>query len=241
MSTFARHDPQPNMVPKSGSDGKIDAGWIPAGLGGDVAAEAADRIAADNAEAAARISGDATNAAAVTSEAAARAAAISSEASTRAAADSSNAAAISSESSARISGDAANSAAISSEASTARAAESAEAATRAAANALLAKGSWGGMLKAPEVTVYVIEQHATFAGTINALYAQLTSGTCTVAVKINGTAVTSISAAACDNTAKTFAATGANTFAIGDRITFEVAVIASPVGLGITIEWTKTI
>lgn len=75
---------------------------------------------------------------------------------------------------------------------------------------------------------YVLELYAAYAYTINTLQIISTSGTCTAAVKINGTSVTGISAVSVSSTIATGTATALNTVAVGDKITL---VITSPSSL----------
>jgi len=75
---------------------------------------------------------------------------------------------------------------------------------------------------------YVLELYANYAYTINELKVISDLGTCTVAVKINGTNVTGISAVSVSTTIATGTATAANTVAIGDKITL---VVTSPTTL----------
>jgi len=72
---------------------------------------------------------------------------------------------------------------------------------------------------------YTLELYAQYAYTINELKIISELGTCTAAVKINGTDVTGISAVSVSATIATGTASAANTVAIGDKITM---VISSP-------------
>ncbi len=82
---------------------------------------------------------------------------------------------------------------------------------------------------------YVIEEYSPCAGTINKLVSDLTSGTCTIAIKINGTDVTSLSAVSATSSQLVSTATGAKTYALGDRITAVVSSSATPVKLAMTL------
>ena len=75
---------------------------------------------------------------------------------------------------------------------------------------------------------YVIELYAAYAYTINQLKVIAGAGTGTVAVQINGTNVTGISAVNVSTSIATGTATAANTVAVGDKVTF---VLSSPSGL----------
>lgn len=96
-------------------------------------------------------------------------------------------------------------------------------------------------LDTPTDKTYTAMSYATFSGTINAIYGLKTSsGTLTLAIKINGTDVTSLSGLSVTSTPQNVAATAANTFAIGDRLTFTVSSSSTPTDLEGTIDITKT-
>jgi hypothetical protein len=78
------------------------------------------------------------------------------------------------------------------------------------------------------------------AGTVDSLTWDATSGSVTVAVKINGTDITSLSAVAVSSSGPTTTnATGANTFAIGDRVTLVYSSASTPVGVELALNITK--
>jgi len=68
-------------------------------------------------------------------------------------------------------------------------------------------------------TTYTLELYAAYAYTINELKIIADAGTCTAAVKINGTNVTGISAVSVSTVIATGTASAANTVAVGDKIT----------------------
>lgn len=89
-------------------------------------------------------------------------------------------------------------------------------------------------------TTYVIEYYAAYAYNINQLKIVADAGTCTAAVKINGTNVTGISAVSVSTSVATGTATAANAVAVGDKVTL---VITSPSGLNnlqASIKTTRT-
>lgn len=116
-----------------------------------------------------------------------------------------------------------------------------EADARADADAILAAMSWGGQLDEPQEKVYVLEQFAPCPGTIIALKAQGGDGDGTVTIAIDGTPVTGLDEVDLDDTAKSFTATAANTFAAGARITYEFSDLDGLIDLGLTVLWTKTL
>jgi hypothetical protein len=92
------------------------------------------------------------------------------------------------------------------------------------------------LIEAPTAKTYTLCQYATTGGTIANLIAKLSSGTCTVAVKINGTDVTGLAAVAVTSAESTTAATAANTIAVGDTITAVVSSVSSPADLALVVE-----
>lgn len=85
-----------------------------------------------------------------------------------------------------------------------------------------------GSLLSPVNGTYTLDLTATEGFTINTLYTQLSSGTLTLAVQINGTNVTGLSAVAVTTTLTTSTATAANTVAIGQKVTLVVSSASSP-------------
>lgn len=81
---------------------------------------------------------------------------------------------------------------------------------------------------------------APFAFTINSFTADLDSGTVTVAVKINGTNVTGLSAVAVSSTKATTNGTAANTVAVGDVVALTFSSASTPIALRATINATRS-
>ena len=88
-------------------------------------------------------------------------------------------------------------------------------------------------------TTYTLELFAAYAYTINQLKIISASGTCTVAVKINGVDVTGISAVAVSSTIATGTATAANTVAIGDKITLVTTSNSALTNLQASLKTTR--
>lgn len=85
-----------------------------------------------------------------------------------------------------------------------------------------------------------LEAKARWAGTIDGIYGLATSsGTLTLAIQINGVNVTSLSGLSVTSTPQDVAATGANTFAIGDRITAVISSSSSPANLEFSLQATR--
>lgn len=80
---------------------------------------------------------------------------------------------------------------------------------------------------------------APFGFTINSFTADDDSGTVTVAVKINGTDVTGLSAVAVSSTKATTNATAANTVAAGDVVSLTFSSASTPVNVRATVNWTR--
>jgi hypothetical protein len=88
-------------------------------------------------------------------------------------------------------------------------------------------------------TTYTLELFAAYAYTINQLKIISASGTCTVAVKINGVDVTGISAVAVSSTIATGTATAANTVAIGDKVTLVTTSNSALTNLQASLKTTR--
>ncbi len=97
-----------------------------------------------------------------------------------------------------------------------------------------------GFIEAATAKTYTLDLACAFACTINSLNIKTVSGTCTVAIKINGVDVTSLSAVSVSSVLSTTSATGANTVAIGNAITLVVSSISAPVDTAFTLKITKT-
>jgi hypothetical protein len=88
-------------------------------------------------------------------------------------------------------------------------------------------------------TTYTLELYAQYAYTINQLKIISASGTCTVAVKINGVDVTGISAVAVSSTIATANASAANTVAVGDKITLVTTSNSALTNLQASLKTTR--
>jgi hypothetical protein len=86
---------------------------------------------------------------------------------------------------------------------------------------------------------YTIELYANYAYTINELKIIADAGTCTANLKINSTSVTSISAVSVSNSIATATASGANTVAVGDKITLVTTSNSGLNNLQLTIKTTR--
>jgi hypothetical protein len=81
---------------------------------------------------------------------------------------------------------------------------------------------------------------ARFARTINGIYGLKTSaGTCTVSVRINGTAVTGLGSLSVTSSTQDATATAANAIAIGDIVTLVISSSSSPANLQFTLQSTR--
>lgn len=88
-------------------------------------------------------------------------------------------------------------------------------------------------------TTYTIELYANYAYTINELKIIADAGTCTAALKINGTNVTGISAVSVSTSIATGTASAANTVAVGDKITLVTTSNSGLNNLQLTIKTTR--
>lgn len=89
-------------------------------------------------------------------------------------------------------------------------------------------------------TTYTISPSSAYGYTINTLKVICTSGTCTAAIKINGVAVTGISAVSVSNVIATGTATALNTVAVGDVVTFVTSSNSSLIDIKAAIKITRT-
>jgi hypothetical protein len=88
-------------------------------------------------------------------------------------------------------------------------------------------------------TTYTIELYANYAYTINELRIVADAGTCTANLKIGATSVTGISAVAVSNSIVLAPASGANTVAVGDKITLVTTLNSGLNNLQLTIKTTR--
>lgn len=92
---------------------------------------------------------------------------------------------------------------------------------------------------AADGTTY-LSAKASFAFTISQIRGlKTTSGTCTLAIKINGTSVTGLSSLSVTSTTQDAPATAANSVAVGDEITCVISSSSSPVDLRFTLKCTR--
>lgn len=105
-----------------------------------------------------------------------------------------------------------------------------------ATSARMGSFSWNGT--AYDTTIY-LNAYSAYAYTIvSILGIQTTSGAVTVALKINGTNVTGLSAISVTSSPQNVSASGANNLAIGDVLTLVLTSSASPVDLRFTVSGT---
>ena len=92
---------------------------------------------------------------------------------------------------------------------------------------------------APADGTYALVSKSTQAFTINGIKGLKTSsGTLTLAIKINGTNVTGLSSLSVTSTAQDATATAANNVAVGDRVTAVISSSSSPADLEATLDIT---
>lgn len=85
---------------------------------------------------------------------------------------------------------------------------------------------------------YYLRMYCHRAGTINGVRIISGSGTCTAAVKINGTNVTGLSAVSVSSTLTNANATGANTFTVGQEISMALSSNISCLDLRLSLQIT---
>lgn len=93
-----------------------------------------------------------------------------------------------------------------------------------------------GMIADPVNRDYTLDQYASFRYVVESMAAVTSAGTCTVALKIDGVAVTSISAVAVTTTETVVTATGANTVAIGNTLVLTASSVSAADNLAYTIK-----
>lgn len=99
--------------------------------------------------------------------------------------------------------------------------------------------SISGFVEAGSDKTYVLDEYAKFAYNIDDITIKLASGTVTVAIKINGTNVTGLSAIAATSTQATSTATAARTVNVGDKVTMVWSSSSTPVDLGFTMKMSR--
>jgi hypothetical protein len=88
--------------------------------------------------------------------------------------------------------------------------------------------------------IYTIDPYASYGYKILGLILKTDTGTVSAAVKINGVAVTGISAAAGDNTIKNFKATGSNLVKANDIVTLELLAVVDATAIIGKIIFSRT-
>jgi hypothetical protein len=93
---------------------------------------------------------------------------------------------------------------------------------------------FGGFIESPQDKTYTLFQ-PTETYTIQSLRIKSASGTCTVAIQVNGVAVTGLSAVAVTATSQLVNATALNAIPVNGRVTMVVSANSSTVDLEFTI------
>lgn len=112
--------------------------------------------------------------------------------------------------------------------------------TDSSTHTLLANSFISGQIEAPVNKTYTLDLYSIDARTIQSLAIKTSSGTCTAAIKIDGTAVTGISAVSVTSTETVATATALNTVAIGQTITLDISSVSNPLDLVFTLKYTRT-
>jgi hypothetical protein len=99
--------------------------------------------------------------------------------------------------------------------------------------------SINGFIEAAKDKTYILDQYAPTAYTINSLVIKTVSGTCTAAIKIDGTSVTSISAVSVTSSESTANATGANAVSAGNTVTLVISSNSAAADLSFTLRITR--
>lgn len=113
-------------------------------------------------------------------------------------------------------------------------------AASARTNLEVATGMLNAFVETPSNKTYVLVSSSRYAFTINSIKnLKTTSGTCTLAVQIGGTNVTSLSGLSVSSSTQNVNATGANSVAVNDRVTFVITSNSSAADLEFTIDLTR--
>jgi hypothetical protein len=83
---------------------------------------------------------------------------------------------------------------------------------------------------------YTIEEYAMFSYDIKKLVVSLTSGTCNLTIKINGTNITGLSSIGCSSSQQNVDSTATYSVAVGDKVTAVVSSSSSPTDLSFTLK-----
>lgn len=93
-------------------------------------------------------------------------------------------------------------------------------------------------IETPSNKTFSLMFNATTGGTVDSLYYQLASGTCTLDIKINGVVVTGLGSLAANTTKKTANATALNTYVAGDEISLTMSAVSAAADLKLTLQTT---
>lgn len=93
---------------------------------------------------------------------------------------------------------------------------------------------FGGLIESPSAKTYGLFMPTT-AYLLRSLRIKTVSGTCTVAIQIDGVNVTGLSAVAVTSSNQLVLATGANLIGAGQRLSIAVSSISTPVDLEFTL------
>jgi hypothetical protein len=96
-----------------------------------------------------------------------------------------------------------------------------------------------GFIETPLSKTYTLDQSASYAYTINTIALATSAGTATVAVQINGSNVTGMSAISVSSTPTTATASAANSVAPGDKVTMVVTSPSSAANMAFTEKYTR--
>lgn len=95
-----------------------------------------------------------------------------------------------------------------------------------------------GFIEVPSNKTYVLMASAEINSTINNIRIGTLSGTCTVAIQINGVSVTGLGAIAVTSTEQTVNATALRTLVVGNRLTMVVTANAASADLEFSLLYT---
>lgn len=102
------------------------------------------------------------------------------------------------------------------------------------------KDGLSGEIQSPRNKTHYLFLNAPFACTIDEITVKTSTGTVTMAVEIEGTAVTGLGSISVTSSKATSTASAANTVAAGDEVTMILSAVNATVDLSFTLEYTRT-
>ena len=100
-------------------------------------------------------------------------------------------------------------------------------------------GSHRGHIETPTAKTYYLDQYAEFAYTINRITIDMSAGTATAKLTIDGVDVTSCTSISASTTEATTTCTGANSVAVGNTVALVITSPSSAADFAFTVKYTR--